>query len=178
MAGAPSFPGGVVRLPAMGWLGVVLVGLVMAVGLVGVILPFVPGTVLIWGAGLVYGLVEGFDAAGWGWFAAMTVLAVLGQIGQYALPSRAGLEAGASWKVLAVGALAGIVGFFVIPVVGLPIGAVLGVLAAEYGETGDWARALTLTRQVVIGFGLGILSEFLAGLLMILTWVAWVVAVR
>lgn len=162
----------------MGWLGIALLAVVMAVGLVGVILPFVPGTVLIWGAGLVYGLMEGFDGAGWGWFAAMTVLAILGQFAQYALPSRAGIEAGASWRVLGIAAVAGIIGFFVIPVLGLPLGAVLGVLVAEYGETGDWSRAVTLTRQVVIGFGLGMLAEFLAGLFMILTWIGWLIAAR
>lgn len=159
----------------MDWITVVGVGLVMAVGLVGVVLPFVPGAVLIWGAGLLYGILGGFESAGWAYFAIMTVLAIIGQIAQYALPSRAGVEAGASPKVLLIGAVCGIVGFFVIPVLGLPIGAVLGVLAAEYGETGDWQRATSLTRDVIVGFGLGILAEFLAGLLMIITWIVWVV---
>jgi hypothetical protein len=53
-----------------------LLGLVMAVGAVGTIVPLVPGISLVWGAGLVYGLDRGFGTIGVVAFAVMTGLAV------------------------------------------------------------------------------------------------------
>ncbi len=76
------------------------------------------------------------------------------------------------------GALGGLVGFFVIPVVGLPIGAVLAVLAAEQRRLGDLHRAWVTTRGVIVGFGVGLLVELSAGLVMVATWVGWVLLAR
>jgi uncharacterized protein YqgC (DUF456 family) len=160
----------------MSALGIAAVGLVMAVGLVGSVLPFVPGLVLVWGAGLVYGFVAGFGTVGGVAFAVMTVLLLAGTLAQVVLPTRRGAARGASRGVLLAGALGGVVGFFVVPVLGLPLGAVAGVLVAEHQRSGDWARAWDLTKSVLVGFGLGALAEFAAGLAMIIAWVVWVVA--
>ena len=42
-----------------------LVGLAVAIGLIGTLLPILPGLVLIWAATIAYGLAEGFGAIGW-----------------------------------------------------------------------------------------------------------------
>lgn len=160
----------------MSGLGIFLVALAMAVGLVGTVLPLLPGSVLIWGAGLVYGLVAGFGGPG-GWlFGLMTLVLIVGTVAEYVLPTRGGAERGASTQTLVVGAIFGVIGFFVIPVVGLPLGAVLGVLLAERQRTGNWENAWYRTRGVLRGFGLGVLAEFTAGLLMILLWIGWVIS--
>jgi uncharacterized protein YqgC (DUF456 family) len=75
---------------------------------------------------------------------------------------------------LVAGAAGGLVGFFLIPVVGLVIGAILGVLIAEYNRTNEWTVAWVTTRAVVLGFGLGVAAQLLAGIVMIAIWVAWV----
>jgi uncharacterized protein len=150
------------------------VALVMAVGLIGTVLPLVPGTTLILAAALGYGLVEGFGPAGGVAVAAMAFLLVCGVVLKYALPHRRGKASGAPTSTLIVGALAGIVAFFVVPVVGLPLGAVSGVLIAEYARTQQWPVAWRSTRAVIVGIGLGTALEFGAGLLMIGCWVAWV----
>lgn len=160
----------------MGGVGILLVALAMAVGLVGTILPLLPGTFLIWGAALVYGLVDGFDGLGPWLFGLITVVLILGTILEYALPTRGGADRGAPKQVLVFGAMFGVIGFFVIPIIGLPLGAVLGVLVAERQRTGDWNSAWYTTRGVIRGFGLGVLAEFTAGVIMILLWVAWVIS--
>jgi uncharacterized protein len=150
------------------------VALVMAAGLAGTILPFVPGLPLIWGAALAYGLIESFGTVGVVAMIVITVLLVAGVSAKIVVPQRRASAGGAPRSTLILGALAGIVGFFLIPVVGLPLGAVAGVFVAEYRRTNDWAAARRSTREVVIGFGIGTLIEMGAGLMMIVTWVAWV----
>lgn len=150
------------------------VAITMALGLVGTVIPMVPGLAVIWLAGLVYGIVSGFGGVGVGAFTVMTVLLALGTVGSYLLPHRAGVRAGAGRASLRLGIVGAVAGFFLIPVLGLPIGAVVGVLLGERQRLGDWGRAWATTRQVVLGFGLGALLEIASGLVMVLSWVAWV----
>jgi uncharacterized protein YqgC (DUF456 family) len=154
---------------------VVLVGLVMAIGLIGTVLPLLPGLPIIWGAALVYGLVTGFGAAGRIALAAITALAVAGMVAGFVLPHRRVAAGGAPASTVAAGVGLGVIGFFVIPVVGLPLGAIAGVMLAEHARTHDWQAAWITTKNLMIGFGIGVLVEFTAGLAMVACWVAWVI---
>jgi uncharacterized protein len=78
------------------------------------------------------------------------------------------------WVLL--GAVAAIVGFFVLPIVGLPVGGVAGVYAGELQRTRDGAAAWRATRATIAGFGLAALVQFALALAMTATWVAWVLA--
>ena len=157
-------------------LWIAALAIVMAFGVVGVVLPFIPGLPLVWGAALVYGLVGRFETEGWIAFTLITILLVVGTILGIVLPQRKVTEAGAPRSTLVAGAVSGIVGFFVIPIVGLPLGATGGVLVAEYLRTQDWKVARRSTRSLMVGFGLGALAQFAIGLMMVACWVAWVIA--
>ena len=157
-------------------LGILALGIVMLVGLVGVVIPFIPGLPLVWGAGLLYGLAEGFGTIGWLAFGAMTILLVIGTVAGFVLPQRKVTEAGAPRSTLVAGLAGAVIGFFVVPVVGLPLGAVAGVLLAEQARTSDWEVAWRSTRALVVGFGLGALAQLGVGVLMAICWVGWVVA--
>lgn len=154
----------------------ILVASAMLIGLLGVVLPFFPGLPIVWGAALVYGLVAGFDGTGVVAFAVISVLLVAGMGLGFVLPHRRVSSVGASRTTVLAGLVFGIIGFFVIPIVGLPVGAILGVLGAEKARTGDWATAWTATRALIVGFGLGVLVQLGAGLAMVVCWVMWVVA--
>jgi uncharacterized protein YqgC (DUF456 family) len=67
-----------------------------------------------------------------------------------------------------------VVGFFVIPVVGLVAGGVLGVYVAERARLGNHAAAWTSTRRVLVAAGIGALVEIGAGLLMMAVWLVGV----
>jgi len=153
---------------------VALIGLAMAVGLIGTVLPFLPGLPIIWAAALVYGLAEGFGGVGSVAFTLITLLAVTGVVAGLVLPHRRVAARGASTSTVAAGVVLGIIGFFVIPVVGLVVGAVGGVLLAERSRTGDWTSAWATTKDLMVGFGIGVAVEFAAGIAMIVCWVAWV----
>lgn len=150
------------------------IALVMAGGLIGVLVPFVPGLPVIWGAALFYGWVEGFGTVGWVAMVLITGLLVAGSVAKLVIPQRAASAGGALRSSILVAAVAGLVGFFVIPVVGLPLGAVAALYAMEYRRTGDGARAWRSTKAAIVGFGIGVLVELGAGMLMIASWAGWV----
>lgn len=157
----------------MPWLEVA-VGAVMVFGLVGTVVPVWPGVAVVWAAGLVYGLLAGFGAVGAVAFAAMTLLAVLGTLAQVAMPARSGARQGASVRTLAVAGAGAVIGAIVLPVLGLPIGALVGVWAAELARVGDAGLAWRNTLAVLRGMGLAILVELGVGTLMLATWLVWV----
>ena len=155
---------------------VLVVALAMAAGLVGTVVPVLPGLWLVWAAGVAYGAVDGFGAVGLGAIAGMTVLAVAGTAAGVVLPRRAAGAAGAARSSLWLGALLAVVGFFAIPVVGLPLGGAAGIFVGEHLRTGDPTAAWRATTATLAGFGLAALAQLGAGLLMVLLWVVWVLA--
>ncbi|MFW6774701.1 DUF456 domain-containing protein [Nocardioides sp. CPCC 205120] len=114
-----------------------LVALLVAVGIVGIVVPVLPGTLLIGATFLGWAVLTG--GAAWGWFAAIAVILVVGTVVQYALPGQRLKAAGVPGRTLLLGGLAGVVGFFVIPFVGLFVGFVAGVYAAEVQRVGSVA---------------------------------------
>jgi uncharacterized protein len=152
----------------------VLVALAILVGLVGVIVPILPGLVLVLAAILFWAIGEG-SATGWSVFTVAAVLIVAGSVVKYAVPNRrlktTGIPSSTTWFGVALG----VVGFFVIPVIGLFIGFVLGVYVAEYRRVGR-AAAWPSTKEALRAVGVSILIELAAGVLAALVWVAGVVA--
>ena len=154
---------------------VILVALAMLVGLVGTIVSLVPGLPLVWGAALAFGLLTEFGTVGWVAFGVITVLLVVGVGAGIVLPHRRVASAGAPTSTVVAGVVLGVIGFFAVPVVGLPVGALCGVLVAERLRTASWPAARASTKSLLIGFGLAALVQLSAGLAMVLCWVAWVV---
>ena len=152
----------------------VVVALAIAVGLVGILVPVLPGSILILGAIMVWALQVGGGTA-WTVFAVAALILVAGGVIKYLVPNRrlkdAGIPASTQW----VGAALGIVGFFVIPVVGLFVGFVLGVYLAEHRRVGS-AAAWPSTRHALRAVGLSILIEMVAGVAATFVWIAGVLA--
>lgn len=155
---------------------VLLVAAVMAMGLVGTVVPAVPGLGLVWLAGLAYGLSEGFGAVGVIALVSMTALGVAGVAAGVVVPRRAARGAGAARSSLVLGALLAVLGFFVVPVVGLPLGGALGIQLGEQFRTRDLRSAWRTTRATLTGFGRAALIQLAAGIAMVLAWTTWVVA--
>lgn len=148
----------------------VLVGLVMLVGLAGVVVPVLPGLGLVWLAGLAWVLLDGGGAGRWAVLVLLTALALAGTLAPYVLPGRNATDGGAPWWVLAVGGVGMLVGFFVVPVVGVVLGGVAGVWAAELLRLREAGPAWRSTRTVLTGYALGVLVQLGAGVLMVGSW--------
>jgi uncharacterized protein len=70
----------------------------------------------------------------------------------------------------------GIVGFFVIPVVGAVVGFVLGIFVVELGRSRDGSQAWTRTKHALVGVLHSMGIELAAGLAVTVLYVAGVVA--
>ena len=149
-----------------------LVGLAILVGLVGIVLPVLPGTLLILGAVLVWAA-QGRSAVAWGVFGLAAVLLAVGALVKYTVPGRRLEAAGVPRRSLMVGGLVGIVGFFVVPVIGLFLGFMVGVYLAEALRL-DTRRAWPSTKHAVKAAGLSILIELAAGLFAATVWLVGV----
>ncbi len=147
----------------------VAAALLVAVGLVGVVVPVLPGLVLVVG-GIGLWAVPRNDAVGWTVLGVAVAVVALGTVAKYALPGARMRAAGVPGRTLLAGGVLGIVGFFVVPVVGLVLGFVLGVYLAERARLGR-AGAWPSTRTALAAVGWGILIELAAGLLATAVWV-------
>src|SRR5689334_15440972 len=92
-----------------------LVGLVMVVGVVGVVVPVLPGLLLAWAAGLVWVWQDGAGPARVAVGGVLTVLLVAGTGAKYVLPARSASGAGAPRSTLLLGVAGAVAGFFLIP---------------------------------------------------------------
>lgn len=144
---------------------------VMLVGLVGVFVPLLPGTLLVLGAGVAWAVLDGGGATRWTVVALMAAAFAAGLVLKYVLPGKR-LAGGLPRTTLLAGAAAAVVGFFVVPVVGLLVGGVAGVYLAERVRVPE--RAWASTVEVLKAVGLGLLAELVAGLVMTGTWLAGV----
>jgi uncharacterized protein len=150
-----------------------LVGLVIVVGLFGVVVQVLPGALLVLGAIAVWAFVTATPVA-WVVLGIATLATVAGTVGKYLLAGRHLRTSGVPSSTLVWGGLAGVVGFFVIPVVGLFVGFVLGVFLAELARRRDRRPAWRATVAALQATGITILVELAAALV---SSAAWLIAV-
>jgi uncharacterized protein YqgC (DUF456 family) len=155
----------------------IAIAVAMLVGLVGTVLPIIPGLGLIMGAGLVWALVGGQGALGWVVAIVMVVVGVAGMAIANALPARRTAAAGAPWWILAVGAVGVVVGFFLVPIVGALLGGPVAVFVAELIRLRRLGPAWRSTAEALKGQAVGIGVQLVAGVVMISLWAIAVLAV-
>jgi len=156
-------------------LGVVLVALVIAVGLVGIVLPVLPGGgFLVFAAIAVWAIVERTTVS-WVTLGIAAVFFVTAEVIKYAWPVRRMRAADVRISSLVAGGVLGLIGFFVIPVIGLVIGFVAGVYLAELAARRDYRRAWASTVHALKGVALSVGVELTGALLATITWVAGLV---
>jgi len=153
-----------------------LVGLAILVGLAGTIVPILPGALLVAAALVVWAVITGGTTA---WAVAIGALALVaaGQLLKYLIPGRQLKASGVPSWVLFAGAAGGIIGFFIIPVVGLIVGFIAGVFLAEAARLKTFTGAWPTTMQAMKSAGWSVLIEFGTCLLAAAVWVGGVVFV-
>jgi uncharacterized protein len=148
----------------------VIAAVLVAVGIVGIVLPVLPGLVLVL-AGIAVWAVPRGDAVAWTVLGVAVAIVVVGSVVKYLVPGKRLRESGVPTTTIAAGAVLGVVGFFVIPVVGLFLGFVLGVYLVELSRLGGHERAWPSTRQALAAVGWSIVIELATGLLAAAVWV-------
>jgi uncharacterized protein len=146
-----------------------LVGVVIFVGIIGIVVPVLPGALLSLAAILVWALEEQ-NATGWIVLSAATVLIGASQVIKYVVPERRLRASGVPRRSSLIGVLLGIVGFFLIPVVGMFIGFPLGIYLSERQRLGTHDLAWTSTKHALRATGLSIVIEFVGTALAAAVW--------
>lgn len=152
-----------------------LTGIGIIVGLVGVIVPGLPGTLLVWASVTAWALF-GDDALRWPLLVVAAAIFAAATLLKYLVPGRRLVDAGVPGRAIVAGVLLGVVGFFVIPVVGLPLGFVAGIFLVELVRRSSMRDAWAATVHALKAVGLSILIELGAGLLIASMWLLAVLA--
>jgi uncharacterized protein len=142
---------------------IALCALLMVVGMIGIVVPVLPGLLLTLLAVLIWAISTGGGTA-WGLFAAAAVVYGVGVVAQFLIPGRRLKSQGVGMGTMLVAILCAIVGFFVIPVVGALVGFVLGIFAVESTRSRSreqaWTRTKAALRAIVHSMGIELLTAF------------------
>lgn len=141
----------------------VLLGVAVVLGIIGTIFPILPGSLFVAVGAIGYAL--------WAQQTPITVAAIIALmilvVGfglKYLIPARA-IGGDVDNLALLVGGVLGLIGFFVIPIVGLLIGFALGVVLVELLRTHSFQQAIPATKSALTAAGISILVELTAVLL-------------
>ncbi len=148
----------------------------MLLGLIGAVLPVLPGSLLIWLGALVWAWADGFARIGWPTLVALGGIVILTWVNDRLLSALATRKAGASWKTIAAALAGGFVGGLaltgVAPVVGTlagaALGAFIGIVLAELAQQRPWQQAL----RFGTGYCLGALAAAFLNLILCLLMLA------
>jgi uncharacterized protein YqgC (DUF456 family) len=149
--------------------------LLMILGLIGAVLPIIPGPLFIWLGALLWGWADGFQAVGWPTLIVLGVLMVLAWSSDLILTTVGTRRTGASWKTVVGAIVFGIAGGILLSglllvigtIVGSILGAVLGILVVEYYDKRNWRQALQASKAYVFGSLAARVVELLLSLLMV-----------
>lgn len=132
--------------------------LLLVVGVLGTIIPILPGSLLTIGTLLVWAWVLGSTAS---WTAGLIgiALAVVGMSASAILTGRKMRREQIPRGPVIIGVIVGVVGMFIVPVVGLFLGFALGLLLAEYARRKDLASAWRSSLEAMKSMGFGMLIE-------------------
>ncbi|HID33581.1 MAG TPA: DUF456 domain-containing protein [Anaerolineae bacterium] len=146
------------------------VGLV--VGVIGVVLPIIPGPVLIWLSALLWAWGDRFQAVGWPTLLILAVLALLAELSDVALAAMGAKRGGASWFSMVVAGTVALIGFIFFNLIGALAGALLGMLAWEsYRQGWEVRKAWKASGGFILGYLAAIAVKMFFALIMIIIFV-------
>jgi uncharacterized protein YqgC (DUF456 family) len=151
--------------------GLALTG--MIIGLLVVLVPVLPGLVIIWVAALGYGIAAGFGTLGWIMFAIITVLMIGGSFADNILMGTQAHKGGAPWWSILIALAAAIAGNFALPIIGGVLAALLALFLVELARRRDAKKALAATQGMLVGCGWAVVIRVIIGLVMIGLWLIW-----
>lgn len=134
------------------------------IGIVGIVVPVLPGLILVVASVLFWALMAQNPVA-WAVLVAAIVIAAIGWTLQYLVPGRHLRDAGIPTRTLLAGGVCGLAGLFLIPGVGLLVGFVAGVVLAELARQRTLAAAWPSAKRALVAAALSFGIELSAGTL-------------
>lgn len=126
----------------------VLSYLLIFLGIVGALVPILPGPLLIWLGALVWAWADGFARIGWPTLLVLAVLTVIAWGADLGLSFLGSKRSGAGWQSIGVSILGGLTGAILlssVPVVGTFIGAAIGSISSLWLM--EYRRARIASRE-------------------------------
>jgi uncharacterized protein YqgC (DUF456 family) len=161
--------------------GLVLQGIgyvLVVLGLIGAVLPVLPGPILIWLGVLAWAWGDGFVQVNWWTIGILGMLAALAWVSDLFFTTTLSRRAGVSWRAIAGALVCGIAGGIFLsslPVIGTLFGALigtlLGMLVIERHIRGNWDQALHAVRTYFTASLLSTVFEVVVALLMVVIFV-------
>lgn len=141
--------------------------LIMLIGLLGVIVPIIPGLPLVWFSALCYALLTGFQDISREFLFSSAILVLVITILQYVFTVYGAKRFGASrWGTF--GAFVGmVVGLFLGSVVGIIVGPLIGAVGFELLVGKTFSQSLKAGLGTFIGFVFGTISQLIASVVLI-----------
>ncbi len=141
--------------------------LIMGIGLVGAVLPLIPGPPIVWLGAFYYAWRTNFDEVGILMLVLLALLGIVGGTADWWLGYLGASKGGASgWATLA-SFVGGIVGFLVFNVIGMVLGSILAIVLVEYMRHRDWQRVMRAGSGYLVGWLLASIVEIGICVLMI-----------
>lgn len=153
----------------------ILVVLLVIIGLVGIVLPALPGPALVFAGLLVAAWIDGFEKVGWMPLIALGVLTALSFLADLMATGAGAKKAGASKQAVIGAAIGTIIGIF-FGIVGIFVIPFIGAAAGEFLANRDLVRAGKVGYGTLLGLVLGAAMKIALALTMIGVFVtAWLV---
>jgi hypothetical protein len=151
----------------------IVVGLLFVAGLVGSVVPWMPGPLFILAGAILWAFATDFQTLGWGRLAILTTLAVLSFLLDFLAGALGARRYGAS-RYGVVGAIAGaIVGLFLGPL-GLILGCVVGAVAGELLRGAGLEGSVRSGLGALVGLLAGLVAVLVVSITMIGLFLYWV----
>ncbi|MDO8955839.1 MAG: DUF456 domain-containing protein [Deltaproteobacteria bacterium] len=139
----------------------------MLIGLIGSVLPFIPGSPLILLGAFIYAWYTDFLVVSWGTLVILLLLTVLSQILDYLASILGAKKFGASRWGMSGAFLGGIIGLFSGGILGILIGPFIGALLLELLHGQDLPASLKIGLGTLVGFLGGAIGKIIIALTMI-----------
>ncbi|MCC7162470.1 MAG: DUF456 domain-containing protein [Anaerolineae bacterium] len=156
--------------------------LLILVGLVGTVIPIIPGPPLIWLGMLAWAFGEQFQRVDWITLTVLGVIAIVATFSEYWLTPITQKQAGFGWKNIIAAFIGGILGGILlsgVPILGTLFGAaagsIFGVMLITYLERRNFGQAVYAGRTYLVGCALAAFVEvsFALVMLAIFAWQAF-----
>ncbi|MCA9922229.1 MAG: DUF456 domain-containing protein [Anaerolineales bacterium] len=138
----------------------------LIIGIIGTIVPLIPGIFIIWLAVLAHGLLTGFSFISTGSFLWISLIALVTGTSDIWMSYLGAKKGGASKEALLYGTGGAILGTFLLPLLGTIVGYAAGLLYGEYKKHGDWETAKKAGMGGIAGWGIATAVQFVGGILM------------
>jgi uncharacterized protein YqgC (DUF456 family) len=141
--------------------------ILIAVGLFGTVLPFLPGSALILLGAFLYAWYTQFAVVGWGVLGTLIALTIMTQVFDYCATMVGAKKYGASACGVAGAFCGGIIGIFFGGIVGIIIGPFMGAMLGELLGGSTAKDSMKIGFGTLVGFVGGAIGKLIIGLTMV-----------